>query len=294
MLISMTGFGRTTVTCNSSVYDIELKSINSRYLDISVKVPTYLSNKDYELKEIIKSKFNRGKITLIINSKKNGADNSNAALIDINKLKDYVSLLKEIKKQVRLKEKIKLEHILVNRDFLSPATNEMDDNEFEKIKKALLKASDELMKMKKKEGKELEKDLVKRIKKIEDNVNAIELETSKSVNEHFENYKMKVNQLLNEKSSELFDERLKLELAILAEKSDISEECVRLKSHLKFFLEIINNENEPGRKLNFLCQEINREANTISAKTLSLDITHKVIEIKEEIERIREQIQNVE
>jgi uncharacterized protein (TIGR00255 family) len=87
---------------------------------------------------------------------------------------------------------------------------------------------------------------------------------------------------------------LRLELALLAEKSDISEECVRMKSHLKFFLDIMQKENEPGRKLNFLCQELHREANTISAKSLSLEITHKVIEIKEEIERIREQIQNVE
>lgn len=294
MLISMTGFASTTVSVNHSVYDIEIKSINSRYLDIFIKVPSYFSNKDYELREIIKSKFNRGKITLIINSKKNGNDNSEVLAFDENKLKSYITLLKEIKKQTKLKDKIKLEHFLANKDIFSPSLEKLTDEDFEKIKKAILKAADDLIKMKKKEGKELEKDLLQRIMKIDENLKAIESETSKSVNEHFENYKIKVLQLLNENAAEHFDDRMKLELAILTEKSDISEECVRLKSHLKFFEEIMRKENQPGRKLNFLCQEINREANTISAKTLSLEITHRAVDIKEEIERIREQIQNVE
>lgn len=294
MLISMTGFASTTVSVNHSVYDIEIKSINSRYLDIFIKVPSCFSNKDYELREIIKSKFNRGKITLIINSKKNGNGNTEGFAIDPNKLKAYVTLLKELKKQTKLKDKLKLEHVLANKDIFSTSLEKLTDEDFEKIKKAILKAADDLIKMKKKEGKELEKDLLQRIMKIDENLKAIESETSKSVNEHFENYKNKVLQLLNENATEHFDDRMKLELAILAEKSDISEECVRLKSHLKFFEEIMKKENQPGRKLNFLCQEINREANTISAKTLSLEITHRAVDIKEEIERIREQIQNVE
>ncbi len=294
MLVSMTGFGRATAICNNSVFEIEIKSINSRYQDILIKVPSSISNKEYELRELIKSKFNRGKITLIINNKKNGNGNSEIVSFDNNKLKTYLSLIKEIKKQAKLKEKIKLEHILANKDIFSSFGEELPEEEFEQLKIAINTALDELIKMKRNEGAELEKDLTKRIKKIEAKVQEIESFTSQSVNEHFENYKTKVLQLLNENSSELYDDRLKLELALLAEKSDISEECVRLKSHLKYFLEIMKKENEPGRKLNFLCQELNREANTISAKSLSLEITHKAIEIKEEIERIREQIQNVE
>jgi len=290
----MTGFGRATAICNNSVFEIEIKSINSRYQDILIKVPSSISNKEYELRELIKSKFNRGKITLIINNKKNGNGNSEIVSFDNNKLKTYLSLIKEIKKQAKLKEKIKLEHILANKDIFSSFGEELPEEEFEQLKIAINTALDELIKMKRNEGAELEKDLTKRIKKIEAKVQEIESFTSQSVNEHFENYKTKVLQLLNENSSELYDDRLKLELALLAEKSDISEECVRLKSHLKYFLEIMKKENEPGRKLNFLCQELNREANTISAKSLSLEITHKAIEIKEEIERIREQIQNVE
>ncbi len=293
MLVSMTGFGRATTTCNNSVFEIEIKSINSRYFDILIKVPQSVSNKEYELREIIKSKFNRGKLSLIV-TKKNGNGSNEISAFDSNKLKNYLSLIKEIKKQVKLKEKIKLEHILANRDIFSSTIEDLPEEEFEKLKVAIVKASDDLIKMKKKEGLELEKDLIQRLKNIETKVQEIEAITSVSINEHFENYKSKVLQLLNEKSAELYDDRLKFELALLAEKSDISEECVRLKSHLKFFLETMKKENEPGRKLNFLCQEMNREANTISAKSLSLDITHKAIEIKEEIERIREQIQNVE
>ncbi len=294
MLVSMTGFGRTTVIINHSVFEVELKSINSRYLDIVIKVPQSVSNKDFELRELLKSKLKRGKLSLVISSKKNGNGNNEISSFDSNKLKTYLSVIKEIKKQAKLKEKIKLEHILTNRDIFSSYADDLPEEDFEKLKLAILEASDDLIKMKKKEGKELEKDLTSRIKNIESKVQEIEALTSSSVNEHFENYKAKVLQLLNEKSSELFDERLKFELALLAEKSDISEECVRLKSHLKFFLEIMKKEIEPGRKLNFLCQEINREANTITAKSLSLEITHKAIEIKEEIERVREQIQNVE
>jgi uncharacterized protein (TIGR00255 family) len=289
----MTGFGRAATICNNSVFEIEIKSINSRYLDILIKVPQSVSNKEYELREIIKSKFNRGKLSLIV-TKKNGNGSNEISGFDSNKLKNYLLLIKEIKRQVKLKEKIKLEHILANKDIFSSSVEDLPEEEFEKLKVAIVKASDDLIKMKKKEGIELEKDLIQRLKNIETKVQKIESIISVSINDHFENYKLKVIQLLNQKSAELYDDRLKFELALLAEKSDISEECVRLKSHLKFFLEAMKKESEPGRKLNFLCQEMNREANTISAKSLSLEITHKTIEIKEEIERIREQIQNVE
>lgn len=294
MLVSMTGFGRSSVVCNNSVFEIEVKSVNSRYLDISTKIPQSLINKEYELRELIKSRLTRGKISLIITSKKNNDNSNSQTIIDKQKVKAYISLIKEIKKVAKIRDKIKLEHLLFNRDILAVADDELSEEDFNKIKISINIAIDELIKMKKNEGLTLEKDLSQRVKLIESKILEIESESSKSVNEHFENYKNKVLQLLNEKSEEYYDDRLKLELALFAEKSDISEECVRLKSHLKYFKEVLETENEAGRKLNFLCQEMNREANTISAKSLSRFITHRVIEIKEEIERIREQIQNVE
>jgi len=293
MIISMTGIGRATFEFNGSTYDIEIKSVNSKYLDINIKTPQILLNKDYELSEFIKTKIKRGKIFLTITLSKNSKVLSEFN-IDKIKLKNFFNYIKEIKKITRLKDKIKLEHIIYNKELISFVESDLPDDKFDEIKIAIEKAVNDLIKMKKKEGAELEKDIIKRIKIIENKVKEIQSLSNISVNEHFENYKKKALQLIGENSSNLFDDRLKFELALLTEKSDISEECVRLNSHLVLFLDLIKKENEIGRKLNFLCQEIIREANTIASKTLSYEITHKVIEIKEEIERIREQIQNVE
>jgi uncharacterized protein (TIGR00255 family) len=146
--------------------------------------------------------------------------------------------------------------------------------------------------MKKNEGAVLSKDIMLRATNIEKNIASIEKEFKKSINDYFNNLKIRAAELIG--NAEIDRDRLNLELALLAERADITEECVRLKSHLNFFKTSLKNEQEPGRKLNFLCQEINREANTISSKSVSTVIIHKAVYIKEEVEKIREQIQNIE
>lgn len=293
MILSMTGYGRASAVNKKFVADVEIKSINSRYLELYLKLPQLLQSKEYELRELIKTNIKRGKLSVVILLKKNGFAESEIAL-DEEKLKNYISLLKQVKKTAKVSDKIKLEHLLYSRDIFTTTVEEIPDEEFEVVKNAVNSAIDNLFEMKRKEGKELEKDLKKRIKLIEKKLDEIESESTNSVNEHFLKYQEKVKQLLEDKAPSVIDERLQLELAILAERSDITEECVRLRSHLKFFLEAVDKEQEPGRKLNFLCQEMNRETNTISSKTLSISITHSTVMIKEEIERIREQIQNIE
>lgn len=293
MLLSMTGYGRASAGNKKFIVEVEIKSINSRYLEMFLKLPQLLQNKEYELREIVKSKIKRGKLNIMILLRKNGLAENEISL-DEDRLKNYLSLLKQVKKTAKLNDKIKLDHLLFSRDIFTSSLDEISEQEFEFVKSALLSAIENLIEMKSKEGKELEKDLKKRIKIIEKHLNEIESLSKGSVNEHFNKYQEKVKQLLEEKNSSVMDERLLLELAVIAEKSDIAEECVRLRSHLKFFLEALEKESEPGRKLNFLCQEMNRETNTISSKTLSVKITHNTVFIKEEIERIREQIQNVE
>jgi len=160
------------------------------------------------------------------------------------------------------------------------------------VTKALEQALGEMISMKKKEGKELSKDLHKRIENIENKLKEIEQEAAQSVQEYFNKFKEKIKVLIENIAQ--YNDRLELELAIIAEKAEITEECVRLRSHLKFFINSLENDDEPGRKLNFLCQEMNREANTISSKTVSTSITHNTVFIREEIEKIREQIQNIE
>jgi uncharacterized protein (TIGR00255 family) len=286
----MTGFGKSSTGKNNVLAEVELKSINSRFLEVFLKLPPILSDREYELREIIKSKIKRGKINAVVQLKRNG--NNDLAKVNDIKLKDYISLVEKIKKIAKIKEDLKLEHILSNREVISSSEITIAEAEFKLVKKALRGSIDELLIMKKDEGQELTKDLTKRIKMIEKLVSSIEKEFKKSVNSYFNKLKKRIKTLTKE--SDVDDQRLNLELAVIADKADITEECVRLKSHLKFFIDSMNKQLEPGRKLNFLCQELNRETNTISSKSISTSITHKSVLIKEEIEKIREQIQNIE
>lgn len=291
MIFSMTGYGKGSSDFGNWFIDTDVKSVNSRYLEVYLKLPSSLFSKEYELRDLIKSKIKRGKLTVNIQLKRNGV-NDDAVLFDEVKLKNYLSLIEQVKKTAKISDKLKLEHLLMSRDLFLTGAVELSEEEFDFVKKTLLNAIDNLLEMKSKEGAELAKDLKKRLKNIEKQLDFIEKETASSVNENFIKYKEKVKALIEDTSG--FNERLELELAILAERADITEECVRLRSHIKMFLNSLNKEDDPGRKLNFLCQEMNREANTISSKTLSTSITHYSVHIKEEIERMREQIQNIE
>jgi len=287
----MTGFGKGSAGNKNLSVEVEIKSVNSRYLDISLRIPSSLANKDFEIKEFIKSKVKRGKIFASVQIKRNGLEEENLSL-DSEKLKSYLQLLKSVKKAAKISEKIKLEHILLNRELLISNNFLVSDVEFNLVKESLDHALREMVSMKRKEGKELEKDLQKRIENIESKLTEIEKEAELGVREYFNKFKEKIKSLIENIAQ--YNERLELELAIIAEKAEITEECVRLRSHLKFFLGSLEKDDEPGRKLNFLCQEMNREANTISSKTVSTSITHSTVFIREEIEKIREQIQNIE
>lgn len=291
MIFSMTGYGKGSSDFGNWFIDADVKSVNSRYLEVYLKLPSSLLSREYELRDLIKTKIKRGKLSVNIQMKRNGV-NDDAVLFDEVKLKNYLALIKQVKKSAKLSDKIKLEHLLMSRELFLTGAIELSDDEFDAVKKTLSTALNNLLEMKSKEGTELSKDLKKRLKSIEKYLDIIEKESGESVNENFIKYKEKVKALIEDSSN--FNDRLELELAIMVERSDITEECVRLRSHIKMFLNSLNKEDDPGRKLNFLCQEMNREANTISSKTLSTSITHSSVHIKEEIERMREQIQNIE
>jgi uncharacterized protein (TIGR00255 family) len=288
----MTGYGKGFAEKGKISAEIEVKSVNSRYLDIFLKLPNSLMNKDYELREIIKSKIKRGKLSVLVQLRVNGQEDE-LLLLDKEKLKNQLSIIKQVKKAAKLKESIKLEHLLLNKDIYSTSNLSISDAEVLLLKKALNQALEQLLKMKKAEGKELEKDLLERLQEIEKYLTEIEEESkSGGIKEYHDKLRERVKMLLDGQQAD--KERLELELAIMADKADITEECVRLRSHIKFFIDSLKNDSEPGRKINFICQELNREANTISSKSISTTITHKAVRIKEEIEKIREQIQNIE
>lgn len=291
MIYSMTGYGKGSSAKNKILAEVEIKSVNSRFFEVFLKTPSILSNYDYELKEFIKSKLQRGKLNVVIHFKKDGVENGFLS-VDKNKLLNQIELIKRIKKISGIKENIELNHLLNSKEIFTTQETELSKTEYEIIKSALSKAIEKLILMKKKEGAELVRDLNSRIENINKKVLEIEKEFRKSINEYFEKLKQRILELTS--NAEISEERMNIELALIADRADITEECVRLKSHLKFFKESLKNENEPGKKLNFLCQEMNRETNTISSKSISTGIIHSSVFIKEEIEKIREQIQNIE
>jgi uncharacterized protein (TIGR00255 family) len=291
MILSMTGYGKGVVESGNYTVEAEIKSLNSRYFELSIRLPRNIAYREFEIREKIKKRINRGKVFFAINI---NSDSSQSNRIQLSKegLKDTVTVLKEIKKQTKIKDKITLDRILTLKElFLKNEENNTEDN-FELIEKALNLAIDEFEKMKKQEGRELEKDLRKRLELIKNAVEQVENRNPESIKAYFEKLRQKAAEL----TTDLIDnpDRLNMELALLSEKYDVTEECVRLRSHLKLFEDAINNSDDPGRKLNFISQEINREANTINSKSVSSEISHLGIMIKEELEKIREQIQNIE
>jgi len=290
MIYSMTGYGKSRSSKNKISVEVEVKSINSRFFEVSLKLPAVLSQYDYELREFIKAKVQRGKISVIIHFKKNGIENG--VSIDKEKLAAQLSLIKKVKKIAGIKEEIKLEHLIGNKELFTSQDSELTKAEFELIKTTINKAFEKLVSMKRKEGAELSKDFLIRVEKISKRVSEIEKEFKTSIKEYYAKLKERMKELIE--NPEINEDRLNLELALTADRADITEECVRLKSHLKFFKESLKKENEPGKKLNFLCQEMNRETNTISSKSVATSIIHTSVLIKEEIEKIREQIQNIE
>jgi len=291
MIYSMTGYGKESISKNKTSAEAEIKSVNSRFFEVSLKLPSILYPYDYEIREFIKAKVQRGKVSVVVHFKKDGVENGYIT-IDENKLSNHLTLIKKIKKAAGIKEEITLEHLLSSKEIFTSQDAELSKAEFEIVKSALNKALDKLILMKKKEGAELSRDLTTRIENIVSNVSVIETEFRNSINEYHSKLKQRIQELTS--SVEINEDRLNLELALISDRADITEECVRLRSHLKFFKESLKTEKEPGKKLNFLCQEMNRETNTISSKSISTSIIHSSVLMKEEIEKIREQIQNIE
>jgi uncharacterized protein (TIGR00255 family) len=287
----MTGYGKGSAGSKKFSAEAEIKSVNSRFFEVFLKLPPALSEFDFELREMIKSKVKRGKVNVSIALRKNGHENGSIS-VDLEKLKNHVALLNKIRITAKVKDNIRLQDILINKDIFASDYSIISLADLSVVKRALNKALSDLNKMKKNEGASLSKDIVLRINKIKKIVASIEQKFRRSINDHFIALKQRAAGLIN--NAEMDADRLNLELALLADRADITEECVRLKSHLKLFTASLKDEAEPGRKLNFLCQEINREANTISSKSVSTAIIHLAIQIKEEAEKIREQIQNIE
>ncbi len=288
----MTGYGRGEAAKKGITVAVELRSVNSRFLELTTRLPRSLSLRENEVKEIVRKKISRGKVNLLITVEREKSGQLPLA-INATAAREYYKLLNQLRKSVKIKESVKLEHLLRFSEVLEqPVLDGPDEDEWAVTQAALDKALDDLAQMRRNEGSELNKDFRARIATIEQTLSRIEILSKEQVPAERARLRERI-QLLLEK--ETIDEgRLEMELAMMADRLDVTEECVRFNSHNKFFIEALDGKEPAGRKLNFLIQEMNREANTIGSKSSASEIAHLVVSVKEELEKIREQLQNIE
>lgn len=293
MISSMTGYGRGEVAQERIIAVAEVRSVNSRFLEVMSRLPRTMSLRENDVKEIVRKKLSRGKVNVVLNITH---ENNNDAPLKINKAaaKTYYRLLTDLKKSVKLQEKITLDHLLKFPEVLGIDEFERgDDSEWALMQKALGIALDEAALMRQREGKELMTDLMARIEIIDTVIDKVDILVRENIPQMRIRLEERLKELVSDQSV-IDAKRLEMEIALYADRLDVTEECVRFRSHNKFFLKALQHEDGAGRKLNFLIQEMNREANTIGSKANSAEIAHLVVGIKEELEKIREQLQNIE
>jgi uncharacterized protein (TIGR00255 family) len=289
----MTGFGRAEVETRGITASVEVRGVNSRYLDVTARLPRLLSQREKDIKEIVRSCVNRGNLVVSVTLEE-GSGSGTPVTVNRAAAKTYLKLLNELRKTTRIREKVRLEHLLkFSEVFEVPRDDQSDERQWAVVETALRKALEGFNLMRRNEGSELSKDLERRIRWMAVTVDKIEGLSRARIPEERKRLLERIAQLVEEKTV-IDQNRLELEIALMADKLDVTEECVRFRSHTKFFLEAMTSAESAGRKLNFLVQEINREANTIGSKTNDSEIAHLVVQMKEELEKVREQLQNIE
>ena len=291
MMRSMTGYSRIQKKTDLGSWSVELHSVNRKGLDISISLPRELFSLEIELRKQISKFLHRGQITLRIHLQ---IEEKSLIEHELTTLKHLKSTFDKISTSLGYdpKEEVSLNFLMQQKQLLEPVYHlqEHDKKEVEEILNSAIK---DLLKMRDQEGKELEKDVTHRLKEIEKGIKELEPLGQLPI----ERYKLKLSEKLREfyVSSEEEQVRVFREVAVLAEKLDTTEETTRLKSHIKqFFHYMASTEPSIGRTLDFLTQEMQREMNTISAKAADTEIIHKMVSLKGELEKIREQIQNIE
>lgn len=290
---SMTGFGRGEASGEDFTVSIELKTVNNRFLDVNLRLSNELQPLESELKTLISKRLSRGRVDVFINYEK-----TSNVTYELNKplISGYLSALKEIKDEFNLEGEPDMNYIARLPNALQIKKDDLSEGFSKGIKQAVSDALDSLEKMREVEGESMKNDLESLLKSIETQLPTIEKEVETVSQEYFERLQKKIEKLLSKSDSqiEIDQARLAQEIAYIADKSDISEEIARLKSHIEQFYSIMNEDGVVGKRLDFLTQEFNREANTIASKTQNLTIKEAALIIKAEIEKIREQVQNIE
>jgi uncharacterized protein (TIGR00255 family) len=286
MLVSMTGFGRAAGKAAGQQVTVEIRTLNSKSFELSLRIPPLLKSYEYPLREMLAASIQRGKADILISFDGN---ESFKGIINSQLLKEYLKELKTICDTLQLKEQNLMQAALSIPGVLSGVQPELSGNDWKDICSIIQKALDDLNNYRQKEGRALEADLLKRIKLMNQQVKRVKQADPKRKAQL--KSRLKANLAMYE--DELSENRLEQELIFYFEKMDFTEELVRLKSHLDFFTETLSGKKSNGKKLGFILQEMNREINTLGAKANHAPIQKMVVEMKDELEKIKEQLLNV-
>lgn len=290
MIKSMTGYGKAECELSAKKITIEIKTLNSKNIDIHTKIPSYYREKELEIRNLLTDKLQRGKVEISLYYEI--TDEAQAA--DVNKqiVKSYYNQLKGIADEVGIEaSSVLLQTVMRLPDTLRMDRSEIDDEEWNALKRIILEAASEVNEFREQEGRSLEADVSAHIQSIQGYLPEIENFEKKRVERIRERIANNFNELFSDK--DLDKNRLEQEILYYLEKLDINEEKVRLENHCNYFLEMIDSNEPVGKKLGFICQEIGREINTIGSKANDYEIQRRVVLMKDELEKVKEQIANV-
>ena len=288
----MTGYGRAVETINNREFTVELRSVNNRYLDCSVRLPRILSFAEDAVKQAVKASVSRGKVDVFISVRSEGGEEIQVSL-NPNVLEGYLKAMRQMVDQYGVKDDISVSTVSRLPEVFVMEKPELDEEQLQKdlmqVVQAALSGYDA---MRLQEGKALDQDLRSRGETILDLVSQVEAGNSQTVVDYRNRLEAKLKEVLN--NTAIDESRILTEAAIFADKVAVDEETVRLRSHLKQMNAMLDGGGAVGRKLDFLLQEMNREANTIGSKCTDVNLARIVVDIKAELEKIREQTQNIE
>ncbi len=292
MVLSMTGFGRAKAEDENIEIEIELKSINHRYLDINLRIPRSLNFLEDSIRRTLQNSVKRGRIELYLNYKNNNPDKTSVSLNE-SLAQSYIENFSILADRFGLNKNIDLSVLAAIEDIFVVTESEEDTDLLTRlVTDALDQALATLLQMRQKEGSFLVDDILKRTSLINTILDEIESRSLLVVEEYRIKLEARLKELL--KTTELDENRFSTEVAYYADRSNITEEIIRLRSHISQLKQTMDKGGSVGRKLDFIIQEMNREINTIGSKSGDVEITNRVVEVKSEIEKIREQIQNIE
>ena len=291
MIKSMTGYGKSNLSINSREYQVEIKTVNHKYIDTNIKMPRTISYLEEDVRKLITSKLKRGKVDISITFENYSKDGNNIR-INTELAKMYIENLRKLAEEENLSSNIDVTEITKLPDVLTIKSN-LDEKQIkEELLQVVEDAINQLIDMRKNEGKRISEDILAKISQVEEKKDEIFALSTGLIDEYVVKLEARIKEIL--RTEELDKSRLMQEVVIYADKCSVEEEITRLKSHIGQLRSLIDSDEPSGKKMDFLIQEMNRETNTIGSKANNLEITNRVVDIKTILEDIREQIQNIE